>query len=108
DYIVKPFDRDELWARLGVGLRMVELQQRLAGRVRALHDALQNVRQLQGLFPICSYCKSVRDDQNYWQQYERSIGPHSEARFSHAICPARYEQVMQTQIDAPQQGRCKC
>jgi DNA-binding response OmpR family regulator len=108
DYIIKPFDRDELRARLEVGLRMVGLQHRLAGRVHELHEALQKVKLLQGLLPICSYCKRIRDDQNYWQQVEGYIGAHSEARFSHAICPTCYEQVVQPQIDALHKISCKC
>lgn len=106
DYIIKPFDRAELRARLNVGLRMVELQQRLARRVAELHDALGKVKQLQGLLPICSYCKCIRDDGNYWQQVESYIGCHSEARFSHAICPSCYESVVQPQLDALQSRRC--
>ena len=70
DYITKPFDRDELRARLEVGRRVVELQRSLAERVRQLEDALARVKQLQGLVPICSYCKKIRNDRNYWQQVE--------------------------------------
>lgn len=52
-----------------------------------LEAALKNVKQLQGLIPICSYCKSVRGDSDYWHQVEEYISEHSEARFSHGICP---------------------
>ena len=106
DYMVKPFDRNELRARLNVGVRMVELQQRLAGRVAELHETLLKVKQLQGLLPICSYCKRIRDDQNYWQQVESYIAVHSGARFSHSICPGCYESVVQPQLDALGAGRC--
>ena len=91
DYVVKPFDRSELKARLQVGARVVQLQLSLADRVRDLEDALSRVKQLQGLLPICSYCKKVRDDQNYWQQVEQYVTDRSEARFSHSICPSCYE-----------------
>src|SRR5262249_35169122 len=70
DYIVKPFDRDELRARLNVGLRVAALQQSLAVRVAELEQALQNVKHLQGLLPICCYCKKIRDDSNYWRRVE--------------------------------------
>ena len=70
DYIVKPFQRDELRARVRVGERLLELQAILADRVKELEDALARVKLLQGLLPICSYCKKVRDDRNYWQQVE--------------------------------------
>ena len=82
DYIVKPFEREELHARVQVGFRMLELQAALAERVRELEDALTRVKQLQGLLPICSYCKKVRDDQNYWQQVETYIEGHSDAQFT--------------------------
>jgi PAS domain S-box-containing protein len=51
-----------------------------------LQDALENVRTLKGLLPICSHCKKVRDDKGYWNQIEVYIEDHSEAEFSHSIC----------------------
>jgi phosphoserine phosphatase RsbU/P len=87
DYIAKPFDLDELSARLSVGRRVVELQQSLAERVAELERTLTQVKTLQGLIPICAWCKKVRNDANYWQQVEDYIGEHSDARFSHGICP---------------------
>jgi DNA-binding response OmpR family regulator len=87
DYLTKPFDLDELSARLGVGRRVVELQQSLAERVAELERTLAQVKRLQGLIPICAWCKRVRNDANYWQQVEEYIGQHSGARFSHGICP---------------------
>src|SRR5262249_7926245 len=56
DYILKPFDREELRARLNTAVRMIELQQSLAERVRELAEALSRVKHLQGLLPICCYC----------------------------------------------------
>jgi DNA-binding response OmpR family regulator len=87
DYIAKPFNLDELRARLRVGERMVALQNSLADRVVELEHALKQVKQLRGLLPMCSYCKRIRDDQNYWLQVEEYITDHSDARFSHGICP---------------------
>lgn len=52
-----------------------------------LKEALQHVKQLQGLLPICSFCKNIRDDKGYWKEIELYITNHSEARFSHSICP---------------------
>jgi CheY-like chemotaxis protein len=94
DYLTKPVDRDELEARLGVATRIVQLQQRLALRVSELEQALSRVRQLQGLLPICAYCKRIRDDQNYWNQVETYIAEHLDIRFSHGICPSCLEAVM--------------
>jgi len=100
DYITKPFDQEELRARVQVGVRIVELQTMLAYRVAELEDALARVRQLRGLLPICSYCKKVRDDQNYWQQVEQYVSAHADVRFSHGICPDCYRKVVEPQLDA--------
>ncbi|HZP02889.1 MAG TPA: response regulator transcription factor [Terriglobia bacterium] len=99
DYVTKPFDLEELRARLQVGVRIVQLQRALAIRVRELEDALKRVKQLQGLIPICCYCKKIRDDENYWQQVENYISEHSDAQFSHGICPDCYTKYVQPEID---------
>lgn len=100
DYITKPFDRDELRARVQVGATVVELQERLAERVAQLEAAMAHVKVLQGILPICSYCKHVRDDKNYWQTVESYVTDHSEAKFSHSICPGCYNSVVKPQMDA--------
>jgi sigma-B regulation protein RsbU (phosphoserine phosphatase) len=87
DYLVKPFDPEELRARLHVGVRVLTLQERLADRVTELEAAISSVKRLQGLIPICSYCKRIRSDSNDWEQLESYISEHSEAQFSHGICP---------------------
>lgn len=99
DYILKPFNRDELRARVQVGETVVTLQQTLAARVGELENALTQVKLLQGILPICSYCKDIRDDQNYWQQLDTYISKHSETQFSHGICPTCYETVIKTQLE---------
>jgi DNA-binding response OmpR family regulator len=93
DYLTKPFDPEELRARVGVGLRIVTLQRGLADRVVELQEALSKVKQLSGLLPICSYCKRIRSDENYWEQIDRFVSEHSEAEFSHGICPPCLERV---------------
>jgi len=90
DYLVKPFDRRELQARLRVAARMVSLQHDLAERVRELNEALAQIHQLQDLLPICSYCKRIRDDGNYWQQVEGYLSAHTGVQFSHGVCPDCY------------------
>ncbi len=99
DYVTKPFDREELRARVQVGIRVLELQGALADRVRELEAALSSVKTLQGLLPICSYCKKIRDDRNYWQQVEGYISDHSKVQFSHGICPDCYVQIVQPELD---------
>ncbi|HEV3062563.1 MAG TPA: response regulator transcription factor [Vicinamibacterales bacterium] len=93
DYIIKPFDPEELRARVAVGVRVLGLQQKLAERVNELEVALTNVKQLRGLLPICSYCKRIRGDDQYWQQVEGYIADHTEAQFSHGICPSCYATI---------------
>lgn len=87
DYVTKPFDHDELRARVQVGSRVVQLQTAFADRVRELEEAIASVKTLQGLLPICSYCKKIRDDGNYWHRVESYITGHANVRFSHGICP---------------------
>jgi len=98
DYITKPFDPAELRARVQVGVRVLSLQEALASRVRELEQAFSRVRRLHGLLPICSYCKKIRDDRNYWRQVESYISEHSDAAFSHGICPDCYERVVAAQL----------
>jgi DNA-binding response OmpR family regulator len=87
DYITKPFHWEELRARLRIGRRIAGLQQTLAARVDELQRALSNVKRLSGLLPICAYCKRIRNGEDYWMQVERYLAEHSEAEFSHGICP---------------------
>jgi len=98
DYVTKPFDFAELRARVQVGQRVVHLQKTLANRVKELEVALANVKMLQGLLPICLYCKKIRDDHNYWQQLEKYVAEHTDARFSHGICPECYEKVVKPEL----------
>ena len=87
DYIVKPVDPAELRARVRVGARVVELRAALARRVEELQDALSHIRTLQGLLPICLHCHRIRTDEESWQRLESYIEEHSEAAFSHSLCP---------------------
>jgi CheY-like chemotaxis protein len=74
DYLTKPFDPDELRARIHVGRRTLAL--------------IANIKRLTGLLPICSYCKRIRSDHNYWEQVESYISEHTDALFTHGICPS--------------------
>ncbi|MCP4723595.1 MAG: response regulator [bacterium] len=87
DYISKPFNAEELTARLDVGKRMLELQGALSGKILELREALDHIKQLQDFLPICSFCKKIRNDDNYWQQIEEYISAHTDTHFSHGICP---------------------
>jgi len=88
DYIVKPYNAEELRVRVGVGRRVVELQASIA-----------QIKTLQGILPICAYCKKIRDDKQYWQQVESYVADHSQAQFNHAICPDCYQKHVKPQLD---------
>lgn len=95
EYIVKPFDWGVLRARLATGARIASLQQNLAQRVRELEAALDLVKKLSGLLPICSYCKRIRKSDQAWEQLETYLSDHSEAEFTHGVCPDCYDRARQ-------------
>ena len=80
DFLSKPIDMQELWMRLHVAERILKYTTR--------------VRQLEQLLPICSYCKKVRDDHNYWQQIENYIKDRTGSEFSHSVCPDCYQRIV--------------
>ena len=87
DYIVKPFEPLELLARVRTHLALHRSRTQERKLVKDLQAALEQGKQLSGLLPICAGCKKVRDDNGFWQQVERYIADHSEATFSHGLCP---------------------
>ncbi len=87
DFVGKPFDNAELRARLAVGCRIYGLQNMLSAQLQKLEETLAQVKMLEGIIPICMYCKKIRDDHNSWNQLEQYISDHSEAQFSHGMCP---------------------
>lgn len=87
DYLIKPFDLGELRARVAVGQRMLELQDAVAAKITELQEALEHIRTLRGIVPICANCKKIRDDEGYWHRVEAYVSEHTEAQFSHGICP---------------------
>ena len=54
------------------------------------------MKQLNALLPICSYCRKIRDDKNYWQSVEDYLSQHTDTQFTHGICPECYQKVMET------------
>jgi sigma-B regulation protein RsbU (phosphoserine phosphatase) len=85
DFLTKPLVLAELWMRLRVAERI-------------LGYTIQ-VRQLEELLPICSYCKKIRDDQNYWQQMESFINERTGSEFSHSVCPDCYNRIVLPEIE---------
>lgn len=87
DYITKPFQQLEVLARISTHIS-------LRKRERELEEALEEIKTLKGILPICSYCKQIRNDKGYWQQVEEYISEHSDAMFSHGVCPTCYKKAM--------------
>jgi len=94
DFVSKPLDLPEVLARVHNMLEVRLLQKETKTYSKALEKqndelqkALENVKLLSGLLPICAWCKKIRDDQGYWNAIEHYIGQHSEAEFTHGICP---------------------
>lgn len=87
DILTSPFTQRDIDARVSVGMRVIELESELSARVVDLTHAERRIQKLSGLLPICSHCKKIRDDRGYWNELEKYISDHSDAEFSHAICP---------------------
>lgn len=85
DFLNKPINPDDMWMRLRVAERIL----RYAGQVR----------QLESLLPICTYCKKVRNDANLWEAVDTYLAEHTEMDLSHSICPECYEKIVQAEID---------
>lgn len=80
DFMSKPLNREQIWIRLRVAERILGFT--------------THISQLESMLPICSYCKKVRDDNNYWEQVETYIGQRTGTDFSHSVCPDCYENVV--------------
>ena len=85
DFMSKPVDKEELAARLKVAERILGLREELSA--------------LEGLLPICSYCKRIRDPEGRYGSLERYIEQRSGAEFSHGICPECYEKHVRPQLE---------
>jgi PleD family two-component response regulator len=93
DYVTKPFQVDEVLARVETQLKLHKLQKQLTERVRELEEALAQIKTLRGLLPICAKCKKVRDDQGYWQDVDLYIRNHTDVDISHGICPDCFREL---------------
>jgi len=85
DFLTKPVNPDDLWMRLRVADRILRFQ--------------GQVRQLESLIPICSYCKKVRDDSNLWQAVDKYLSEQTGRDLSHSICPDCYEKVVKAELE---------
>ena len=85
DFLTKPIDLSRLWARLRVAERILKYT--------------TQVHRLEEMMPMCSYCKKVRDDQNYWQQIESYINERTGTEISHSVCPECYQRVVVPELE---------
>jgi PAS domain S-box-containing protein len=79
-------------------------QQELEVVVADLHEALESVKTLTGLLPICSMCKKIRDDEGYWEGVESYVTAHTDVRFSHGVCPECFPKMFPGIPDGPEAG----
>jgi len=86
-YLLKPFEARQLRTNIEMALYKNKMEQEREQLIRELQGALATVKTLSGLLPICAWCKNVRDDTGYWTRVEAYLEKHSEARFSHGVCP---------------------
>jgi sigma-B regulation protein RsbU (phosphoserine phosphatase) len=105
EFMTKPHDVEVLRARLHVAQRILTLEQRLRERVRDLEAALAEVRTLRGLLPICMYCKKIREGADAWQAVEQYVSRHSDAQFSHGVCPTCWTAHVKPQLDEIRAGK---
>lgn len=100
-YLLKPYDIDQLLLQIHRAIEKQSVEeelrisrQLLEDKVTELEASLARVKQLEGVLPICMYCKKIRDDKENWRQMEEYISQHSDACFSHGLCPECYEKQM--------------
>jgi len=84
DFVTKPFDLDEMGARLRVAQRIINLQ--------------TEIHQLHGLLPVCSYCRRIRDEQDAWSSLESYVAQRTKVVLSHSICPDCYRSKIEPEI----------
>ncbi len=87
DYVTKPFNTKELLARVRNHVRLKIARDTRSRQIAELKAHMSQIHALSGLLPICSHCKKIRSDEGYWQQLEVYISDHSDAEFTHGICP---------------------
>jgi len=92
-YLPKPFEARSLQTTIETALYKHRMEQERAALRHRLQEALATLTTLRGLLPICAACKKIRDDQGYWKQVEAYLSEHSEAQFTHELCPACAHQL---------------
>ena len=98
DYMTKPYNIKELLLRVKAGIRILGLETALMAKVNELQSALDRVQTLEGLLPICAYCKRIRDNDGGWQKMETYIEGRTNAAFSHGVCPECYHLYIEPEL----------
>ena len=86
-YLLKPFEERQLRTNIEMALYKSRMERERERLTRELQEAFATIKTLSGLLPICAWCKNVRDDSGYWMRVEQYIEQHSQATFSHSVCP---------------------
>ena len=93
DFLTKPIELSRLWARLRVAERILKYT--------------TQVHRLEEMMPMCSYCKKIRDDKNYWQQIESYINERTGTEISHSVCPECYQRVVVPELERLKESAAK-
>ena len=86
-YVLKPFDERELHVAIEIALYRSNVEGQLKQLNQNLSEALEQVKTLRGLLPICAWCKKIQSDDGYWQKLEDYFTAHTGAELTHGICP---------------------
>lgn len=92
-YIVKPFRERDLYIAIEFALYKSKMETDRKASAEQLQEAYSRIKKLQGLIPVCAWCKKVRDDKGYWEKIEEYISQRTDADFTHGICPECIEKV---------------
>lgn len=98
-YIARPVSNRELVSRINSMVRLIRAERKSDSYILELEQAMERIKVLSGIIPICMHCKQIRDDKGYWNQLEAFIQSHSSAQFSHGICDACLEKYYPEEDD---------
>ena len=98
DYVGKPFESRELLARVRVQLELKLSRDELKRQKEELEATIARIRRLEGIITICTYCKKIRNEEDSWKEMETYIIDHSDALFSHGICPECFASISQEEM----------
>jgi len=104
-YLLKPIDERLLQITIEMALYKHQMEQERQRLISDLQAALAKVKVLSGLLPICASCKNIRDEEGYWHRVEEYVSDHSEADFSHSVCPQCARQLYPEYFNKSQDGQ---